>query len=186
MMKKRTRISLFIALMFVVPFYGKAQEVKKGNMNLGIAIGPATNFYDYSSGMRPGVYGYFEQGFWEVVPGTIALGAEAGFSFLHHDGDDFNYNWTNFFLLARGAYHYYIKVAHLDVYAGFTTGPRFTAFSDNYDHSNHGDSPDYDAVNFHFGGFTGAAYQFNNKLTGFIECGHDITTVSAGLRFKLR
>ena len=185
-MEKRTFIVLCIVLMLVMPFYGKTQEVKKGSVNLGVAIGPAANFYDYSSDMRPGFYGYIEQGFWEAGPGTIALGAESGFSFLHHEGGDYKYDWTNFFLLARGSYHYYIKPAHLDVYAGFTSGPRFTAFSDKYDHSIHQDSPDYNTVNFHFGGFTGAAYQFNSKVSGFVECGYDITNISAGLRFKLR
>jgi len=114
-MGKRNFIVLYTLLMLVVPFYGKTQEVRKGDVNLGIAMGPAANFYDYSSDMRPGFYGYIEQGFWKQGQERLLWVQKVVFSFLHHEGGDYKYDWTNFFLLARGSYHYYIKPVHLDV-----------------------------------------------------------------------
>ena len=81
----------------------------------------------------------------------------------------------------RSAWHYGWKVSGLDTYAGLSAGAGFH----HYDYNN-GSRYENDDVIPVFGGFVGASYFFTPSFGVNVEAGYDITSLQAGVVFKLR
>lgn len=157
--------------------------MKKGTWTLGFGAGPATHYFGNGLGFGPGGKVFFETGMWELGPGVLTLGGEAGFSmFWHHWGTDWNETWTNFMFGARSAYHYGWEVEGLDTYGGIPLGMGFTLHTYDDFTGYKGFTPVYP----YFGVFFGATYFFNDQLGINGEVGYNTTYANIGMVFILQ
>lgn len=153
----------------------------KGTVTANLGVGVGTNYNNSSNAF--GTKAALEFGIWKAGPGVVSLGAEVGGTFSTKS----DYAYRNDFrsrtivVAGRSAWHYGWKVSRLDTYAGFSAGAGFrhTDWNDN----NHVVKDDVIPV---FGGFAGASYFFTPSFGVNVEAGYDITSLQAGVIFKLR
>ncbi len=159
-----------------------------GSVTLNVGVGLGRNSYGSYGLYGSGYYGYgtafgtklaIERGMWQLGPGVLSLGIEAGASFssAHYNG----YKSSIIIVAARSAYHFGWNVDKLDTYAGVSLGPGFRS----YDYYNNADYTKHDIV-VSPGAFVGASYYFSPNIGVNVEAGYDITVIQGGLVFKLR
>lgn len=129
--------------------------------------------YDYGTGL--GLKATIEHGFWQLGPGVLSLGLEAGGSFTNARFTGYDYNGNIVIAAARAAYHYGFNLPNFDAYAGLSLGPGFRSYYD-------GDR-EHDLV-VAPGAFVGAAYYFSPNFGVNVEAGYDITVIQGGIIFK--
>ncbi len=177
----------------LIPAQG-AVSFKKSTtaVNLGVGLGLG---YGYSLGFggnwssTPALSVSLEKGIINNVgPGVISVGGLVGFRRDHYEWDGYgaNYeaNWTNIIVAARGAYHYnFTTNPKLDTYAGLSLGVRIESYSNNYD--------DQNLIKDSYGGgyvtsgiFLGGRYFFTDKIGAFAEAGYDMSFLKLGLSAK--
>jgi len=161
---------------------------RKGSVTVNLGVGLGTDYKGdyryYNSNNGFGTKAALEFGIWQAGPGVVSLGAEVGGSF---SGNGRNNNYNDFrsrtiVVAGRSAWHYGWKVSGLDTYAGVSAGAGFH----HYDYNS---GPNYyknDDVIPVFGGFVGASYFLTPSFGVNVEAGYDITSLQAGVIFKLR
>lgn len=167
-------------------------DVGSVTVNIGVGVGNT-----YSGSYGSGYSGYYggtgfggkvaiERGFWQLGPGVLTLGLEAGGSFSNGNlgyGYSTGYKSSIAVFAARSAYHYGWNVPNLDTYAGVAVGAGLRSY-DAYDINN-------DKYKEHktvavVGGFIGASYFFSSNIGVNVEVGNDITYAQGGVIFKLK
>ena len=127
-----------------------------------------------------------------VGPGVIAVGAIVGFrraSYTYKDAffsSGYKWSTTDFFLGARGVYHYALTSnPKVDTYGGLTLGLRFSSYSYDYDSGYLGLASRSTVYTSAFSGlFVGARYYFTDKIAAYGEFGYDIALLKVGLSAK--
>lgn len=158
------------------------EPMSQGTWLLNFGFGPGVPVYGNGISFGPAAKVAFETGMWELGPGILTLGGEAGFSFFAHKfGSDWRETWVNMMIGARSAYHYGWKVRGLDTYGGIPLGIGFcfNTYDDQPGHKNA--FPVYPYLGF----FVGASYFFNANLGINGEVGYNSTYANIGLVFKL-
>ncbi|MCK9203984.1 MAG: hypothetical protein M0P58_06025 [Bacteroidales bacterium] len=156
--------------------------MSKGSWLLNFGFGPGVPVFGNGTGFGPGMKVAFEAGMWELGPGVLTLGGEAGFSFFAHKyGQDWRESWVNMMFGARSAYHYGWQVRGLDTYGGVPLGIGFcgNTYDDQPGHKNA--FPVYPYVGF----FVGASYFFSPNIGANAEVGYNSTYANIGLVFRL-
>ena len=157
---------------------------KKGTLPANLGVGFGTNYKgDYKSSSAFGSKAALEYGIWKGGPGIISLGAEFGTSFSNKSSDNKknDFRGSTIVIAARSAWHYGWKVSRLDTYAGISTGAGFHHYDYNY--GSHVSNNDVTPV---FGAFAGASYFFTPSFGVNVEAGYDVSSLQAGVVFKLR
>lgn len=157
---------------------------RKGTTTLNLGVGFGSYYNDeFRSSSSIGTKAALEFGIWKAGPGVISLGAQAGAVLANRAN---NRNREDFrsravILAGRSAWHYGWKVPGLDTYAGGSAGIRFY----HYSYKNGRDySDDYaDPV---LGAFAGVSYFFTERFGVNAEAGFDVTSLQAGIIFKLK
>jgi hypothetical protein len=157
----------------------------EGSLTISLGAGLGRSAYG-GSGIYGGVsYGTgigtkvaIERGMWQLGPGVLSLGIEAGGSFANTNYTGYNYHSNIIIVAARSAYHFGWNVDKLDTYAGVSIGPGFR----NYGYSGNKTND----VIVSPGGFVGGTYYFSPTIGVNVEAGYDITTIQGGIIFKLR
>ncbi len=191
-MKRQNLISAIILFSFFgISAVGNAQKngivtpFKKGTVtaNLGVGIGNdyKGDYKYYKSGSGIGTKAALEFGIWSAGPGVVSLGAEVGGSFSQGGKQVNDFRSRTVVIAGRSAWHYGWKVAGLDTYGGVSAGAGFHHYE--YNNGNHVNIDDVIPV---FGGFVGASYYFTPAFGVNVEAGYDITSLQAGVIFKLR
>lgn len=160
---------------------GTTEPFRKGSVTASLGVGVGNNYNDSRNAF--GTKGVLEFGVWNAGPGVISLGAEVGATFSSkYKYEGFNdYRSRTVIVAGRSAWHHGWNVQGLDTYAGLSAGVGFRHF--NYTRNSYVAGDDVIPV---FGAFVGASY-FVAPAFGFnIEAGHDITSLQAGVIFKLR
>ncbi len=159
---------------------------EKGTVTLSAGVGISTEYTNYyNSGI--GTKAVVEVGLWNAGPGTISLGGQIGASFSNGgyydtNGNDYDDYKTNTFIVAgRSAWHYGWKVRGLDTYAGLSAGVGFN----NYRYYRNGTVKQSEVIPV-FGGFVGASYFVTPNFGFNVEAGRDITSIQAGIIFKIK
>jgi hypothetical protein len=206
-MKMRIFVCVCAFLFFVAGLSVSAQKtaprdpMNTGTWMINFGIGPGIHYYSgYSAGFGPGFQASFERGMWQLGPGVLTLGAEAGVSYFsyksngyyyknkYYDETAYRYSWVSLIMAARSAYHYGWKVKGLDIYGGLSTGIRILSFSKKY-YGYYADVPDVSynpgSFNLFLGTFVGASYFFNNTVGINAELGYNINYAQIGMVFKL-
>lgn len=193
-MKKLNLIISTLALGALVTMSNQASAQKsnntfeEGSVTLNIGAGLGRNSYGSYGIYGSGYYGYgtafgtkvaIERGMWQLGPGVLSLGIEAGASFssARYNG----YKSSIIIVAARSAYHFGWNVDKLDTYAGVSLGPGFRS----YDYYDNGDYKKHDVV-VSPGVFVGGTYYFSPNIGVNVEAGYDITEIQGGLIFKLK
>jgi hypothetical protein len=154
-------------------------------VNIGVGLGRSSfggsglynsSYYGYGTGL--GVKAAIERGMWQLGPGVLTLGLEAGGSFS--SGSLSGYKSNIIIVAARSAYHFGWNVDKLDTYGGVSIGPGFRS----YDYYTTSSNTKHDVV-VAPGVFVGASYYFSPNIGVNVEAGYDITQVQGGLVFKL-
>ena len=160
-------------------------EVGTTTVNIGVGVGRSSfgNYGAYNSGY----YGYgtgfgtkaaIERGMWQLGPGVLTLGLEAGAAFSSASYNSYKSNII--IVAARSAYHFGWNVPNLDTYGGVSLGPGFRS----YDYYNNNKNTKHDVV-IAPGIFVGGSYFFSPNIGVNVEAGYDITMIQGGLVFKL-
>jgi hypothetical protein len=135
--------------------------------------------YGYAYGSGIGVKAVIERGMWQLGPGTLSLGLEAGGAFSTSGG----YKSNIIIVSPRAAYHFGWNVDKLDTYAGPSLGPGFRSYdyyvTSNTHATNH-------TVFVALGFFVGGTYYFSENIGVNVEAGYDITEIQGGIIFKLK
>jgi len=161
--------------------YAQETPFRKGSVTANLGVGVGTNYNDSRNAF--GTKGTLEFGIWPAGPGVVSLGIEAGATFSSKN-DSYLYNdyrSHTIVVAGRSAWHYGWKVNRLDTYAGVAAGVGFR----HYDYNNGKHYENNDAVPV-FGGFVGASYFFTPAFGVNVEAGYDVTSLQAGVVFKLR
>lgn len=115
-----------------------------------------------------------------VGPGVISVGGLVGFKRTSWNYSGYRSSWNNFFVAARGAYHYnFLENPKVDTYAGLSVGVRVESFTTNYDLLR--DNYNYGRVAITSGIFVGGRYMFTDNLGAFGELGYDMSYLKLGL-----
>jgi hypothetical protein len=163
---------------------GNTFEVGSITLNIGAGLGRSAfggvgvNGAGVSYGTGIGVKAAIERGMWQLGPGVLSLGLEAGGSFSNTTYTGYGYHSNIIIVAARSAYHFGWNVDKLDTYAGLSVGPGFRSYG--YSGSKAND------VVVTPGGFIGASYYFSPNIGVNVEAGYDITTIQGGIVFKLK
>jgi hypothetical protein len=195
----KNKAALITALLFTTLTFGQnAPAFDKGDNTIGIGVGVGGsshnnyNSYGYAySGSYvnlPAFFLVYDHGtFPEVGPGTIGIGGTIAYRYSYlSDYGDYDVNWTDMVIGARGTYHLTLlkdKNNHFDPYGGVLIGMRFESYNntlyDDIDNS-------YDAhrVFPEAGVFVGAKYNFTKNFGAFAEFGFDFPNVKIGLNFN--
>jgi hypothetical protein len=155
---------------------------RQGSVTVNLGVGVSNDYNSFrNSNSAFGTKAALEFGIWKAGPGVISLGAELGGSFSN--GGYYNdFRSRTIVVAGRSAWHYGWKVSGLDTYGGISAGAGFR----HYDYNKGPDYINNDDVIPVFGGFIGATYFFAPSFGVNIEAGYDITSLQAGVIFKLR
>jgi hypothetical protein len=198
LLHKRT-LALFTALLISAFTFGQnAPAFDKGDNTIGLGIGfggsAHNNVYSYGYGYSgsfvnlPAFFAIYDHGsFSEVGPGTIGIGGMVAYRYSYlSDYGDYDANWTDLVIGARGTWHLTIlkdKNNHFDPYGGVLLGMRFESYKntllDDLD-----DSYDEHRVYPEAGIFVGAKYNFTKNFGAFAEFGFDFPNLKMGLNFN--
>lgn len=148
------------------------------NLGVGLGIG-------YGYGILGGIHSTpalslsVERGIIDNVgPGVISVGGLVGFKRYSWDYSGYRSSWNNFFVAARGAYHYNIlENPKVDTYAGLSLGVRVESYTTNYDLYRN----NYGGLSITSGIFIGGRYMFTDNLGAFGEVGYDMSYLKLGL-----
>jgi hypothetical protein len=141
------------------------------------AYGYSTYGYaGYGSGI--GVKAVIERGMWQLGPGVLSLGLEAGASFSSSGGLKSNIIIAS----VRSAYHFGWNVDKLDTYAGVSVGPGFQTYDSYYNSTSYNKTHHITVAP---GVFVGGTYYFSPNIGVNVEAGYDITEIQGGIVFKL-
>ena len=191
--------ALFTAFLITSISFGQnAPAFDKGDNTIGFGVGfggsSHNNVYNYGyaySGSNvnlPAFFVIYDHGsFGEVGPGTIGIGGTVAYQYSYlSDYGDYDADWTNFVVAARGTYHLTIlkdKNNHFDPYGGVMIGMRFESYHNTfYDDI---DNPyDQNRVFPEAGIFVGAKYNFTKFFGAFAEVGFDFPVIKMGLNFN--
>jgi len=161
-------------------------EVGSATVNIGVGVGRSSfgsygiyssGYYGYGTGF--GTKAAIERGMWQLGPGVLSLGFEAGAAFSNASK---SYKSNIIIVAARSAYHFGWNVPNLDTYGGVSLGPGFR--SRDYDNSPTDKRTNHDVV-IAPGFFVGGSYFFSPKIGVNVEAGYDITVIQGGIVFKL-
>ena len=191
-MKKLNLILSTLALGVLLTISNQASAQKsentfeEGSLTLSLGAGLGRSAYAGSGIYGNGVsYGTgigtkiaIERGMWQLGPGVLSLGLEAGASFSNTTYTGYNYHSNIIIVAARSAYHFGWNVDKLDTYAGFSLGPGFRSYGYTGNKAN-------DVV-VAPGGFIGGTYYFSPNIGVNVEAGYDITQIQGGIIFKLK
>lgn len=166
---------------------GDGNTFEVGTMTVSIGAGLGRSAYggvgvyggaglDYGTGI--GVKAVIERGMWQLGPGVLSLGLEAGGSFSSTNYTGYGYHSNIIIAAVRAAYHFGWNVNKLDTYAGVSVGPGFR----NYGYS--GNKANDIVVSP--GIFVGGTYFFSPNIGVNVEAGYDITEIQGGIIFKLK
>ena len=154
---------------------------RQGSVTANLGVGIGNNYRDARDAF--GTKAALEFGIWKAGPGVISLGAEIGATFSsksnYIDRNDFRSRAV--IVAGRSAWHYGWQVKGLDTYGGVSAGAAFRHY--DYNKGTHYEDNDVIPV---FGGFVGASYFFTPGFGVNVEAGYDITSLQAGVIFKLR
>jgi hypothetical protein len=186
-------ILLFLALTTVsisnAQKNGNVTPFRRGSVTANVAVGIGVDYKGdyryYNSGNGFGTKAALEFGIWQAGPGVISLGPEVGGTFSNGGNGRYNdFRSRTVVIAGRSAWHYGWQVPGLDTYAGLSAGAGFHHYdyNDDYDDKHR----DHDDVIPVFGGFIGASYFISSRFGVNIEAGYDITSLQAGVIFKLR
>lgn len=161
-------------------------EVGTTTVNIGVGLGRSGYAYNYNGYNGVGL-GYstgfgtkaaIERGMWQLGPGVLTLGLEAGASFSKSGG----YKSNIIIASVRSAYHFGWNVPNLDTYGGLSLGPGFR--SSDYYYNSTTTKTNHDVI-VAPGFFVGGSYYFSPNIGVNVEAGYDITVIQGGLVFKL-
>ncbi len=175
---------LFTGLMAQNPIFLKGDKV----VNVGIGIGSTLYASSYYHTKIPPISGSFELGFMDGVleKGSIGLGGYLGLSAAKWEspylGGSYGWNYTNFILGARGAFHYPL-IEKFDTYAGVLLGYNIVSSKYFGDPSwSVGSAATSSVV---YAGFVGGRYYFSEKIGAMVELGYGIAYLNLGIALKL-
>ncbi len=152
---------------------------EKGSVTFSAGVGVGANYNsNYNSGF--GTKAVVETGLWQAGPGTVSLGGQVGASFSN-GGHYQDYKTSTFVIAGRSAWHYGWNINGLDTYAGLSAGAGFN----NYRYTANEKVNESEVVPV-FGGFVGASYFFTPTFGVNVEAGRDITSIQAGIIFKIK
>ena len=190
--------ALFTALLLTsIAFAQKEPAFDKGDNTISIAVGLGgsyhnndvhSNAYSVSYVSLPAFVVTYDHGtFSEVGPGTIGIGGMVGYRYTFiNDYGDYDANWTDLVVGARGTYHLTLlkeKNNQFDPYGGVMAGMRFQSYKNTlYDEFE--ESYDQSRIYPAFGLFVGAKYNFTKGFGAFAEIGYDICILRVGLNFN--
>jgi hypothetical protein len=130
-MKKTLATLLILTSLLTINLQTHAQEpptdpIEVGTWMINANIGLGGHFYDgsrmlYGLGFKVAA----QTGLWQIGPGVVSLGAEAGMGLASYQGS----NFSRFNLAPRGNYHYGWNVPGLDTYGGMSVGLGFGTHS---------------------------------------------------------
>lgn len=159
-------------------------EVGTTTVNIGVGVGRSSfgsagiyssGYYGYGNGF--GTKAAIERGMWQLGPGVLTLGLEAGAAFSSGRN---SYKSNIIIVAARSAYHFGWNVPNLDTYGGVSLGPGFRS----YDYTSINKDNKHDVI-IAPGIFVGGSYYFSPNIGVNVEAGYDITMIQGGLVFKL-
>lgn len=159
---------------------GGAFEVGTTTVNIGIGLGRSAYGYSgLSYGTGFGFKAAIERGMWQLGPGVLSLGVEAGAALSgngYYNLDNNTYKSNIVIASVRSAYHFGWNVDKLDTYGGVSLGPGFRSYG-------YSGNKAHDVV-VAPGIFVGASYFFSPNIGVNVEAGYDITQLQGGVIFK--
>ena len=160
---------------------GSISPVQKGSVIFNAGVGSGTEYKSDYYNSALGTKGALEFGLWQVGPGVITLGVEAGASFSNGGYYYNDYKTSTVVVAGRSAWHHGWNVRNLDTYAGLSAGVGFH----QYRYTNNGKIKQDETIPV-FGGFAGASYFITPSFGLNIEAGYDITQIQGGIIIKLK
>lgn len=157
---------------------GAAFEKGTVTFSAGVGVGTEYNNKYYNSGF--GTKAVVETGLWNAGPGTISLGGQVGASFSN-GGYYEDYKTSTIVVAGRSAFHYGWNISGLDTYAGLSAGAGFN----NYRYYRNENVNQSEVIPV-FGGFVGASYFVTPNFGFNVEAGRDVTSIQAGIIFKIK
>lgn len=171
----------FVLFICLAANFTYAQAFQKGTNVINAGVGFGTNLGGLGNA-RPAVSLSFEHGTWDIGgPGVISLGGYIGNTGYSYKEAGYKQTWNYTIVGIRSAYHYNgIENPNLGLYGGLMLSYNIASYkAEGYDGPN----------NFNgglgFNGFIGGRYFFNNKLGIYAELGYGVSTLNAGVAFKL-
>lgn len=176
------RKAIFILTLTLVVSLAHAQPFQKGSSVVNAGIGFGTNLGGLGDS-RPAINLSYEYGKWEVGgPGVISLGGYIGNTGYRYESGGFTQKWNYNVVGARSAYHYngFEEATDLDVYGGLMLAYNIVSYkADGYDGANNYGS------GLGFSAYVGGRWFLSEKFGLYAELGYGVSTINAGLAFKL-
>lgn len=172
---------IFVLAICLSAHFTFAQAFQKETNVLNAGVGFGTNLGGLGNA-RPAVSISFEHGTWDIGgPGVISLGGYLGNTGYSYKSAGYKQTWNYTVVGVRSAYHYNgIENPKLDVYGGVMLSYNIASYkAEGYD------GPNNFGGGLGFSGFVGGRYFFNQKLGIYAELGYGVSTLNAGVAFKL-
>ena len=187
------RLVLTSTLIIFFAFSSFSQGMEPGMGYFSIGFGPGSSYIYRAASLSPAFRMTFDHGFKEIGPGTLTIGGMLGTSFGSNRSAYINYvhkySWVNITAAFRVAYYYNLsefEIENLNVYGGFSSGPRYYIFTNTYEGTYTGNQSDFpNTFKFHFGSFLGANYFITPRTAVFTEFGYDISWFTLGVTLKM-
>lgn len=175
------KVILILTIVFTASF-AYAQSFQKGTNVLNAGIGFGSNLGGLGTG-RPAISASFEHGQWEMSgPGVISIGGYIGNTGYTYKSAGYTQKWNYTVVGARSAYHYngFKNAEDLDVYGGLMLSYNIMNYkADNYS------GPNNYGGGIGISAYVGGRWFFSENLGVYAELGYGISTLNAGISYKL-
>jgi opacity protein-like surface antigen len=178
---------LFSSIKVNAQFFEKDYNFLQVGYGIGLGYGKVLNAYKGNEGYSFSGFGPLAASYERAITDNIGLGLQMGYSSYGgkwlESGYNYNYRYSAFSLMARGAYHFDVRNRNFDPYGGIGIG--FSKFSVNYTSN----SPGFNSNNSNisigspltYQIFLGARYMFNDNFGVYGEAGYGLSALNVGL-----
>jgi hypothetical protein len=167
----------------------KAQTFNKGDKVLSFGLGLGSTYIAWDPYYKTTVPPIFVAGDYclreKLGPGNLGVGGILAYSAYkwNYSTVDWGYKYTNFFIGARGTYHFTDLVDKLDLYGGVVLGAKIVTYKE------YGQYAGYGTYNTNSSGvlydiFGGARYYLADNFGVMGELGYGIAWLKLGVSLK--
>ena len=187
-MIKISLLSLLLATFVPLPSLN-SQVFDQGDMVLSFGLGLGSTYIGgWNSYYKMTVPPVFVAGDYcireDLGPGNLGIGGIIAYSSYKYEYEILDYGWkyTNFFIGARGTYHFTDLVDQLDLYGGVVLGARIVSDKEFGDYPGTGYTVNSSGVLYDV--FAGARYFFTDNFGVMGELGYGIAWLKMGVSLK--
>jgi hypothetical protein len=170
-------------------FFEKDYSFLQVGYGVGLGYGRILNSYQAYEGYRFSGFGPVAASYERGITDNFGVGVQIGYSSYGgkwlQTGYNYEYRYSTLSVMARGAYHFNVRIRNFDPYIGIGLG--FSKYSVNYTSNIPGFNSSSSNISvgspLSYQLFVGARYMFNEKFGVYGEAGYGLSALNVGLTY---